>query len=31
LAFGTLLSAPLAVLFTVAYLDTLTQERLTTR
>lgn len=31
LAFGTLLSAPLAVLFTVAYLDTLTQEHLTTR
>lgn len=29
LAFGTFLSAPLAALFTVAYLDTLTQERTT--
>jgi hypothetical protein len=29
LAFGTVLSAPLAALFTVAYLDTLSQEQLT--
>lgn len=30
LAFGTVLSVPLAALYTVAYLDTLTQERTTT-
>ncbi|HKU68751.1 MAG TPA: hypothetical protein VJP85_13320 [Candidatus Baltobacteraceae bacterium] len=31
LAFGTFVSAPLAALFTVAYLDTLSQERLATK
>lgn len=31
LAFGTVLSVPLAALYTLAYLDTLSQERLTTR